>query len=140
MANLFANRSHQVIPNPTNGSILISPTIATVDCRISNQEYFAAKGLCKHATNSMIANVGCQQENFQRNFDPKAFPQLYVSLSFLIFSCSSPRMVAISPCINAHGTAEPAKGHFSPLGQYTSLPFAAPWLFILSREQGKQNL
>ena len=32
---------------------------------------------------------------------------------------SSPKMVAISPCIKAHGTFEPAKGHFSPLGQYT---------------------
>jgi hypothetical protein len=30
---------------------------------------------------------------------------------------SSPKMVAISPCMNAHGTLEPASGHFSPLGQ-----------------------
>lgn len=30
---------------------------------------------------------------------------------------SSPRIVAISCCINAHGTVEPIKGHLSPLGQ-----------------------
>jgi len=30
---------------------------------------------------------------------------------------SSPRIVAISCCINAHGTVEPIKGHRSPLGQ-----------------------
>lgn len=34
-------------------------------------------------------------------------------------------MVAISPCINAHGIVELASGHFSPLGQYTSEP--EPW-------------
>lgn len=49
-------------------------------------------------------------------------------------------MVAISPCMKAHGTLDPERGHFSPLGQYTSLPLAAPWLLILSLEQGKQNL
>jgi len=43
----------------------------------------------------------------------------YDSLSFLVFVPSSPRIVAISFCINAHGTVEPANGHFSPLGQYT---------------------
>lgn len=35
-------------------------------------------------------------------------------------------MVAISPCINAHGIVELASGHFSPLGQYTSEP--DPWI------------
>uniref|UniRef100_A0A182PZT1 Uncharacterized protein n=1 Tax=Anopheles farauti TaxID=69004 RepID=A0A182PZT1_9DIPT len=35
---------------------------------------------------------------------------------------SSPRIVAISPCMNAHGIVELASGHFSPLGQYTSAP------------------
>lgn len=47
-------------------------------------------------------------------------------------------MVAISPCMKAHGTLEPTSGHFSPLGQYTSP--VAPCCLILSREQGKQNL
>lgn len=49
-------------------------------------------------------------------------------------------MVAISPCMNAQGTDEPASGHFSPEGQYTSLPLAAPCDLMLSREHGKQNL
>lgn len=31
-------------------------------------------------------------------------------------------MVAISPCMKAHGIVELANGHFSPLGQYTSEP------------------
>lgn len=52
----------------------------------------------------------------------------YVSLSFLVLvsSCECcgrrlavPRMVAISPCMKAQGTEEPARGHRSPLGQYT---------------------
>lgn len=30
---------------------------------------------------------------------------------------SSPNIVDISPCINAHGTELPINGHFSPLGQ-----------------------
>ncbi|KYO34842.1 hypothetical protein Y1Q_0023299 [Alligator mississippiensis] len=47
-------------------------------------------------------------------------------------------MVAISPCMKAQGTLEPTKGHFSPLGQYTSP--AAPCALMKSREQGKQNL
>ncbi len=59
------------------------------------------------------------------------------SLSF--FTLTSPaRMVAISPCMKAHGTLEPTRGHFSPLGQYTSP--VAPCCLMLSREQGKQNL
>uniref|UniRef100_A0A182V4P8 Uncharacterized protein n=1 Tax=Anopheles merus TaxID=30066 RepID=A0A182V4P8_ANOME len=45
---------------------------------------------------------------------------------------SSPKMVAISPCMNAHGIVELASGHFSPLGQYTSAPEPC-WC-------GKQNL
>lgn len=59
------------------------------------------------------------------------------SLSF--FTLTSPaRMVAISPCMKAHGTFEPTRGHFSPLGQYTSP--VAPCCFMLSLEHGKQNL
>lgn len=38
------------------------------------------------------------------------------SLSFFTFT-SPARMVDISPCMNAQGTLEPTKGHFSPLGQ-----------------------
>lgn len=38
------------------------------------------------------------------------------SLSFFTFT-SPARMVAISPCMNAQGTLEPTRGHFSPLGQ-----------------------
>lgn len=30
-----------------------------------------------------------------------------------------PKMVAISPCMKAQGTEDPARGHRSPLGQYT---------------------
>lgn len=62
---------------------------------------------------------------------------LYVSRSFFTFS-SSPSMVAISPCMKAHGIVELASGHFSPLGQYTSAP--EPCRLMLSRLQGKQNL
>lgn len=62
---------------------------------------------------------------------------------------SSPRMVDISPCMNAHGTDDPINGHFSPDGQYTS--HVVPLLFgmvacdfccalIDPREHGKQNL
>lgn len=55
-----------------------------------------------------------------RNFSV-FFCFLFVQVSRSFFSgllvISSPRMVAISPCIKAHGTLEPAKGHFSPLGQ-----------------------
>lgn len=51
---------------------------------------------------------------------------------------SPARMVAISPCMKAQGTLEPTRGHFSPLGQYTS-PLA-PCCLMLCREQGKQNL
>lgn len=59
------------------------------------------------------------------------------SLSF--FTLTSPaRMVAISPCMKAHGTFEPTRGHFSPLGQYTSP--VAPCCLMLSLEHGKQNL
>lgn len=59
------------------------------------------------------------------------------SLSF--FTLTSPaKIVAISPCMKAQGTFDPTKGHFSPLGQYTSP--VAPWALILSLEQGKQNL
>lgn len=79
---------------------------------------------------------GCPQERTTKESSSPA----YVSRSFLILSCSSPRMVAISPCMKAHGTEDPARGHFSPLGQYTSLPLAAPWDLMLSLEQGKQNL
>lgn len=52
----------------------------------------------------------------------------YVSRSFLVLASSwaccgrmlaVPRMVAISPCMKAHGTDDPARGHRSPLGQYT---------------------
>lgn len=87
---------------------------------------------------------------------------LYVSRSFFGLK-SSPRMVAISPCMNAHGTAELASGHFSPLGQYTCERTAASehcertrrdtrrrggeeltsepaWRLMESREHGKQNL
>lgn len=63
-----------------------------------------------------------------------------MSAAPLVSLYSSPRMVAISPCMKAHGTDEPTSGHFSPLGQYTSLPDDAPWLLMLSREHGKQNL
>lgn len=66
-----------------------------------------------------------------------AYRLLYVSRSFFTFS-SSPRIVAISPCMNAHGIVELARGHFSPLGQYTSAP--EPCRLMLSRLQGKQNL
>lgn len=45
-----------------------------------------------------------------------SFEAIYVSLSFLILN-SSPKIVAISPCMKAHGTVDPTKGHFSPLGQ-----------------------
>ena len=59
------------------------------------------------------------------------------SLSF--FTLTSPaKIVAISPCMKAQGTFDPTRGHFSPLGQYTSP--VAPWALILSLEQGKQNL
>ncbi len=47
-------------------------------------------------------------------------------------------MVAISPCMKAQGTFDPTRGHFSPLGQYTSP--VAPCALMLSREHGKQNL
>jgi hypothetical protein len=42
-----------------------------------------------------------------------------VSRSFVsgLLFISSPRIVAISPCMKAQGTFDPAKGHFSPLGQ-----------------------
>lgn len=40
--------------------------------------------------------------------------------------------------MKAQGTLEPTRGHFSPLGQYTSEP--APCRLMLSREHGKQNL
>lgn len=42
-----------------------------------------------------------------------------VSRSFVsgLLFISSPRIVAISPCIKAQGTLDPASGHFSPLGQ-----------------------
>lgn len=67
----------------------------------------------------------------------KVFRQNQGSLSF--FTLTSPaRMVAISPCMKAHGTFEPTRGHFSPLGQYTSP--VAPCCFMLSLEHGKQNL
>lgn len=74
-------------------------------------------------------------------------------------------MVAISPCMNAHGTVELASGHFSPLGQYTcNIERSSGWgshrdstcscyrhtsnaltsvpccLLMESRLQGKQNL
>lgn len=49
-----------------------------------------------------------------------------------------PKMVAISPCMKAQGTEDPARGHRSPLGQYTSVP--APCRLMESLEQGKQNL
>lgn len=71
----------------------------------------------------------------------------YVSRSFLVLASSwaccgrmlaVPRMVAISPCMKAHGTDDPARGHRSPLGQYTSVP--APCRLMDSLEQGKQNL
>lgn len=59
------------------------------------------------------------------------------SLSF--FTLTSPaKIVAISPCMKAQGTFDPTRGHFSPLGQYTSP--VAPWALMLSLEQGKQNL
>lgn len=64
-------------------------------------------------------------------------PVVQGSLSF--FTLTSPaKIVAISPCMKAQGTFDPTKGHFSPLGQYTSP--VAPWALILSLEQGKQNL
>ena len=50
----------------------------------------------------------------------------------------APRMVSISLSIKAQGMDEPTKGHFLPLGQYTSLP--PPCRLMLSLEQGKQNL
>lgn len=62
---------------------------------------------------------------------------IYESRSFFTLN-SSPKMVAISPCMKAQGTFEFASGHFSPLGQYTSEP--APCRLILSLEHGKQNL
>jgi hypothetical protein len=42
-----------------------------------------------------------------------------VSRSFVsgLLFISSPRIVAISPCMKAQGTFDPANGHFSPLGQ-----------------------
>ncbi len=70
-------------------------------------------------------------------FHKKKKKRNQVSLSF--FTLTSPaRMVAISPCMKAHGTLEPTRGHFSLLGQYTSP--VAPCCLMLSREQGKQNL
>ena len=67
----------------------------------------------------------------------EAIGHIYGSLSF--FTLTSPaNIVAISPCMNAQGTLEPTRGHFSPLGQYTSP--VAPCALMLSREQGKQNL
>lgn len=54
--------------------------------------------------------------------------EAYVSRSFLVLASSwaccgrmlaVPRIVAISPCMKAHGTDDPARGHRSPLGQYT---------------------
>lgn len=57
---------------------------------------------------------------------------------------SPARMVAISPCMKAHGTLEPTRGQRSPLGQYTSpppLPLVPPCCcLMLWREHGKQNL
>ena len=38
-------------------------------------------------------------------------------------SYSSPRIWAISPCMKAHGMADPTRGHFSPEGQYKSWPW-----------------
>lgn len=51
---------------------------------------------------------------------------------------SPPRIVAISPCMKAQGTLDPTRGHFLPLGQYTSDP--APCILMLFLEHGKQNL
>lgn len=57
-----------------------------------------------------------------------AATQPYVSRSFLVLASSCecwgkmlavPKMVAISPCMKAQGTEDPARGHRSPLGQYT---------------------
>lgn len=63
----------------------------------------------------------------------------YVQGSLSFFTRTSPaKMVVISPCIKAQGTLEPASGHRSPLGQYTSP--VAPCCLMLSHEQGKQNL
>ena len=44
---------------------------------------------------------------------------IQVSRSFVsgLLFISSPRIVAISPCMKAQGTLDPASGHFSPLGQ-----------------------
>lgn len=60
---------------------------------------------------------------------------------------SSARMVAISFCINAHGTFDPRSGHLSPDGQYTSPAPVPPFVLFCcccclmdEREQGKQNL
>lgn len=73
----------------------------------------------------------------QRSVQTKKKEKNQGSLSF--FTLTSPaRMVAISPCMKAHGTFEPTRGHFSPLGQYTSP--VAPCCFMLSLEHGKQNL
>lgn len=74
---------------------------------------------------------------FLLSLPKEVFRQNQGSLSF--FTLTSPaRMVAISPCMKAHGTLEPTRGHFSPLGQYTSP--VAPCCFMLSLEHGKQNL